>query len=152
MKVKKATLNLNTPEKQMRETPKDGKFTYGPIVWSTYTYPEGNYLYGGKQPVAYDEMGIPIDEDGLQCLSHNCILHPHYKGLMEYNDVVNAQIPQLDFARSWFETNYLKVSDDELKNFILGNLLKKHELQLNMQRLVKACGYDKEKLKKLIWK
>ena len=29
----------------------------------------GNYYWPGKQPVGYDESGIPIDSEGRQCLS-----------------------------------------------------------------------------------
>ncbi len=46
------------------------KFRYGPLVWNHIDDEDdsGNYWWPGLSPVKYDEMGIPSDIKGLQCL------------------------------------------------------------------------------------
>ena len=67
------------------------KIKYGPLVYITVedTDEEGNFYWGGKPPIGYDELGIPIDSDGMQCLSVSSPLHPNYK---PKNSVYNKNI------------------------------------------------------------
>ena len=39
----------------------------------------GNYWWPGSSPLRYDEMGIPIDLQGYQCLPLSSPVHPNYE-------------------------------------------------------------------------
>lgn len=103
------------------------QFRYGPLVYvSVETInideenSEGNYYWPGLPPVAYDPIGIPVDENGQQCLPGECILHlNHVPEHTEWNDVLKTELPTVDVCREWFEDHFLEVSDWDLCRYIL---------------------------------
>lgn len=98
------------------------KYKYGPLLYVTRDMDEdeGNYFWAGPSPVGYDEMGIPVDENGMQCLDISCPLHPGWEPTeTTYNEVLKCAIPSLDYTREWFEDNFLIISDDQLKRYII---------------------------------
>lgn len=94
---------------------------YGPLNYITdLNDDEGNYYWPGPPPVGYDDIGIPIDEFGNQCLPGECILHlNHIPTDTEWNNFLGDYIPTLESCRSWFDDNFLIISDDQLKKYIL---------------------------------
>ncbi len=98
------------------------KYKYGPLVYITVndTDEDGNFYWGGNPPVGYDEMGIPIDQNGHQCLSIESPLHPGYEPKNpQFNDTLNDDIPSLEEVRTWFDELFLIVSDYQIKKYIL---------------------------------
>ena len=98
------------------------KFKYGPLVYITVedTDEEGNFYWGGKPPIGYDELGIPIDSDGMQCLSVSSPLHPNYKPKNSiYNKNINDNLPSIEEVKIWFDDLFLIVSDYQVKKYIL---------------------------------
>jgi len=97
-------------------------YHYGPLIF--YSDPEddqeGNYYWPGEPIVGYDDMGIPVDEYGDQCLNLSCILHPHHKptGLI-FNEFLNMKIPSVLNSKEWFDNAMLDVSEDKVKKYIL---------------------------------
>jgi hypothetical protein len=80
---------------------------------------EGNYYWTGSPPVGYDVDGIPIDANGRQCIDISCPLHPGFEPKeLEFNEVLQSDIPTLDSFRGWFEDNFLEISDAKLKRYI----------------------------------
>lgn len=98
------------------------KYKYGPLVYITVGMDEeeGNYFWNGSPPVDYDVDGIPVDKDGRQCLDISCPLHPsHEAEITEYSEALTSDIPTLDSFREWFDNNFLLVTDDQLKRWII---------------------------------
>lgn len=98
------------------------KYKYGPLVYVTadMSGDEGNYYWTGTPPVGYDESGIPIDRYGYQCLDITCPLHPAWEPTeTTFNEVLKWDIPTLDYTRQWFNDNFLIISDDQLKKYII---------------------------------
>ena len=98
------------------------KYKYGPLVYITVndTDEDGNFYFFVNPPVGYDEMGIPIDQNGHQCLSIESPLHPGYEPKNpQFNDTLNDDIPSLEEVRTWFDELFLIVSDYQIKKYIL---------------------------------
>ena len=72
------------------------KFKYGPLIWNCINEDDesGNFYWNGDPPVKYDDMNIPVDENGLQCLPVESPVHP-----------------------SWTANNVQKEKNDFLYNF-----------------------------------
>ena len=53
------------------------KFKFGPLIWNHIDDDDdsGNYWWPGLRPLRYDDMGIPTDAKGLQCLPMSCPVH-----------------------------------------------------------------------------
>jgi len=97
------------------------KYRYGPLVFITkgMDESEGNYFWAGNPPVGYDKTGVPIDENGLQCVDIECPLHPRYTPTETiYNRTLNTNIPTEESVKKWFDDNFLFVSDDQIKKYI----------------------------------
>jgi hypothetical protein len=99
------------------------KYKYGPLVYNT-THPDdddsGNFYWPGLPPVGYDELAIPIDEKGFQCLDDSSPLHPHHKpSLVEPHLLIGAQLPTIESVKAWFDDNFLLVSEWEVCRYIL---------------------------------
>ena len=106
----------------MRE--KMEKFKYGPLVWNCFSEEDesGNYYWNGNPPVDYDHDGIPVDEDGLQCLPIDSPVHPSWTAdstQLEYNNFLEFDIPSIDSTREWFDDNFLIVNDRQCKKYII---------------------------------
>ena len=98
------------------------KYKYGPLIYVTadMSGDEGNYYWTGTPPVGYDVSGIPIDRYGYQCLDISCPLHPSWEpSETTYNEVLKWDIPTLDYTRQWFDDNFLIITDDQLKRYII---------------------------------
>ena len=98
------------------------KYKYGPLIYVTkgMNEDEGNFFWAGPPPVGYDEMGIPIDESGLQCLDISCPLHPGWEPTeLVQNEFLKWDVPTLEYTRQWFEDNFLVISDYQLKKCII---------------------------------
>ena len=54
------------------------KFKYGPLIWNSANEDDesGNYFWNGKPPVDYDREGIPLHDEGMQCLPIDSPDHP----------------------------------------------------------------------------
>lgn len=98
------------------------QFKYGPLVYNTNQSEEdeGNYFWNGSPPVGYDESGIPIDANGNQCLSINSPLHPAFDPAETvFSEVLQSRIPTINCFRKWFDENFLIISDDQIKRYII---------------------------------
>lgn len=98
------------------------KYTYGPLVFVTrgMNEDEGNYFWTGKIPVGYDESGVPIDDSGNQCLDVRCPLHPAYEpNETFYCEALQSDLPTLSDFQIWFDDNFLIVSDNQVKKYII---------------------------------
>jgi len=100
------------------------KFRYGPLIYNHLNDPDdsGNYWWSGTPPVGYEEPSgiykIPIDAQGNQCLPGDCILHPNCR-VEEWETFEPFQVPSLSWTRSWFEDNFLIISDYDVCRYIL---------------------------------
>lgn len=101
------------------------KFKYGPLVYNCFGEEDdsGNYWWAGNPPVAYEaESGpyrIPVDSNGNQCLPGECILHPNCRVEEWETDKPLSDVPSLAWCRSWFEDNFLVISDYQVCKYIL---------------------------------
>lgn len=100
------------------------KFKYGLLIWNSVNEDDesGNYFWNGKPPVGYDDDGIPIDQEGMQCLPIESPVHPSWesdKNQLEYNDFLEFEIPSISSTREWFSDNFLVVSDRQCKKYII---------------------------------
>ena len=99
------------------------KFKYGPLVYNCFGEEDdsGNYWWAGNPPVAYEEPSgpyrIPVDENGNQCLPGDCILHPNCR-VEEWESFELCKIPSLSWCKSWFDENFLVVSDYAVCKYI----------------------------------
>ena len=100
------------------------KFKYGVLIWNNINEDDesGNYFWNGNPPVDYDDMGIPIDEDGLQCLPIESPVHPSWAGdgaIFEYNDFLKFKIPTVNSTKAWFDENFLIITERQCKKYII---------------------------------
>lgn len=129
------------------------KIKYGPLIYvrAGMDESEGNYYWTGPPPVGYDKDGVPIDAAGLQCLPIESPLHKGYKPLnFEYNRCLQVELPTLDDFRYWFDENFLIVSDDDLKRYILKWYAYKREKSFRYYELLRDCSSVEEVIGK-IW-
>ena len=100
------------------------KFKYGSLIWNCVNEDDesGNYFWNGNPPVAYDDDGIPVDEEGMQCLPVQSPVHPSWAGdraTLEYNDFLEFKIPTIDSTKDWFDDNFLVITDRQCKKYII---------------------------------
>ena len=96
-------------------------FKYGPLryIIDLEDDQSGNYYWPGLPPVGYDDIGIPIDENGNQCLPGDSILHLNYVPTeTEWCEILQVDLPTLASVRAWFEDNFLVVTDKDLCKYI----------------------------------
>ena len=129
------------------------KFKYGPLVYNTVDEEDdsGNYWWPGLPPVNYDEMGIPIDSQGLQCLPLQCPLHPAYKILDPiYSKVLNDHLPSISEWEKWFEDNFITADKHQIKKLILKWYFKQHSKSSNFYALANRAR-NLEDMVEVIW-
>jgi hypothetical protein len=132
------------------------RFKYGPLIYDTVDDVEdsdgvGNYWWAGLPPVGYDEMGIPIDSRGLQCLPISSPFHPdHISKDPIYNPYINDYVPSIKEWQTWLDENFIVASTLQIKGFILKWYTKQstisprfYELQQNAKNL--------EEMVELVW-
>ena len=95
------------------------RFKYGPLIYDTVDDVEdidggGNYWWAGLHPVGYDEMGIPVDSQGLQCLPLSSPFHPdHIPKDPVYNQYINDYVPSIKESID-IESRKFKISNGSL--------------------------------------
>ena len=100
----------------------DKKYKYGPLVWNMIDEDDdsGNYWWSGISPIDYDEMNIPIDTMGLQCLPLSSPVHPNYESENSvFNKQVNDYLPSFKEWQEWFDTNFIEINEHRIKREIL---------------------------------
>lgn len=128
-------------------------FTYGPLVYITSTDDEqsGNYYWPGTPPVGYDDIGIPIDADGNQCLPGESILHlNHVPTETEYCEVIKDDLPTIASCRQWFDDNFLVVTDWQICKWIFKWYWWNHRYNIPFQELQARAG-SVEAMMREIW-
>ena len=128
------------------------KYKYGPLVYNT-THPEdddsGNFYWPGLPPVGYDDLGIPVDEKGLQCLDDSSPLHPHHVPReVERNLAIGCELPTREAVKQWFDDNFLIVSDWDVCRFIL----RWYNLQLQQTDLYTSIATTSKSIEEVIEK
>ena len=110
---------------------KKAMITYGPFTWAEGPHEDFddkvNYIHIGSYPIGTDQHGIPIDDRGIQCLDHHCIVHPYAKVLSKrilWRDGIVLKVPNLESARQWFDENYVEISREVLLKYCLRWVLK----------------------------
>ena len=121
------------------------RFTYGPLVYNTVedisSAEEGNFYWNGFPPVGYDNDDVPIDKDGMQCLPWTSPLHPQFKpATLCYNEGIRKDIPTIESFRSWFEDNFLTVTDRDLAFFVLRWIDLQNESEPCSQAVYSKCA------------
>ena len=122
------------------------KYKYGPLVWNQVDDDDdsGNYWWTGSSVVDYDEMGIPIDSEGLQCLPLTSPVHPNYQSKDHiFNKQINDYLPSFKEWQEWFDVNFIMINKDRIKREILRWYVKDfrrisqdfYELQDNVKNL-----------------
>lgn len=98
------------------------KYRYGPLVYNTTADEDdsGNFYWNGMAPVGYDEMNIPVDTQGYQCLPFECPLHPnHIPSEFKESGWLEDDIPTYDAFHDWFDDNFVNVTQRDIYFFIL---------------------------------
>ena len=122
------------------------QYKYGPLVYNTSETEDesGNFYWNGLPPVDYDKVGIPIDSNGYQCLdAEQCPIHPSYvvkDSEMDINKFLGVNIPTLDSFRSWFEDQFLVVTDRDLALFVLRWIDLQNESEPCSQAVYSKCA------------
>ena len=122
------------------------QYKYGPLVYNTSETEDesGNFYWNGLPPVDYDKVGIPIDSNGYQCLdAAECPIHPSYvvkDSEMDINKFLGINIPTLDSFRSWFEDQFLVVTDRDLALFVLRWIDLQNESEPCSQAVYSKCA------------
>ena len=98
------------------------KFKYGPLIWNHVEEEDdsGNFWWPGLIPVKYDDMGIPTDEKGLQCLPMSCPVHPSYQPKHSvFSSPLQDHLPSIDEWQTWFEEQFIIIDKTRIKREIL---------------------------------
>lgn len=103
------------------------KFKYGPLVYN-YSDDEddtGNYWWSGLTPIGYDHDNVPIDKEGLQCLPLQSPVHPGYVPVhSQYNKKLDVDLPSIEEWKSWFDSEFIDISEHRIKREILKWVIK----------------------------
>ena len=69
----------------------------------------GNYWWNGSSIVDYDNMNIPIDTQGLQCLPLSSPVHPNYELQNPvFNEQIKDYLPSFKEWQEWFDVNFIE--------------------------------------------
>jgi len=104
---------------------------YGPLIYAKDFFEDdgiANYFWPGIAPVGYNQQGIPVDEEGLECLELACPLHPDWKPLetqMIYNEYLGFSIPDYNCYIEWFKANNLNCTPEQAKKLLFKWILHK---------------------------
>ena len=129
------------------------KFKYGPLIYNTVEdeNDSGNYWWPGLAPVGYDEIGIPIDAKGLQCLPIDCPVHPSYRIQNPvFVEILNDYLPSISEWKKWLEDNFIEASDDQIKRLILKWYSKQRNKSHNFYMLQEVVNSLDEMVEK-VW-
>ena len=118
--------------------------TYGPLIYAKDFFEDdgiANYFWPGSPPVGYNNLGIPIDEEGMECLDLRCPLHPSrmpLKSEMEYNEYLGFSIPSYYPYIDWLKQNNLSCTPEQAKKLLFKWILNKS----NNDRLRRKIKYS----------
>ena len=129
------------------------KYRYGPLVWNCTTDEDesGNYFWPGLPPVGYDEIGIPIDDRGYQCLPNVSIIHPAYIPTeTTFHDLINDSLPTINSASTWFDENFLITTPRQVGRFIIRWYDINHKSNTGWESIVNTYQ-TRERLVDAIW-
>ena len=118
--------------------------TYGPLIYAKDFFEDdgiANYFWPGSPPVGYNNLGIPIDEEGMECLDLRCPLHPSWmplKSEMEYNEYLGFSIPSYYPYIDWLKQNNLSCTPEQAKKLLFKWILNKS----NNDRLRRKIKYS----------
>ena len=133
------------------------QYKYGPLVYNTSESDEetGNFYWNGLAPVGYDDLGIPIDSSGFQCLDLVCPIHPGFTAIeceKESNEFLGVSIPTISSFREWFSDQFLEVTDRDLALFVLRWIDFQNESEPCSQVLYRKCAtMDIEDIIDAVW-
>jgi hypothetical protein len=104
------------------------KFKYGPLIWNCVGRDveddENNYYWPGSPPVAYDEMGLPVDKDGRQCLPLDCPFHPHHSFKDFITSKYGATFPaSFKDYEDWLDKNFIVFDKATVKRNIVTKII-----------------------------
>ena len=122
------------------------KFKYGPLIWDHIEEDDnsGNYWWSGSPPVNYDEMGIPIDQRGLQCLPLSSPVHPNYESKHPvFNLPLGEHLPSIKEWKEWFDFHFIEISEHRIKCEILRWYVKdtgRRRLSKKFRKLQSKCN------------
>ena len=111
----------------------EGYITYGPLIYAKDFFEDdgiANYFWPGNPPVGYNELGIPVDEEGLECLDLGCPLHPDWNPSepeMVYNEYLGFSIPNYNSYIEWFKKNNLACTPEQAKKLLFKWILHKSD-------------------------
>ena len=129
------------------------KYRYGPLVWNCTTDEDesGNYFWPGLPPVGYDEIGIPIDERGYQCLPNASIISPGYVPTeTTFHALISDSLPTIRSASTWFDENFLITTPRQVGRFIIRWYDLNHQSNTRWQSIVNTYQ-TRERLVDAIW-
>ena len=113
-------------------------FRYGPLTWASIEDDSGNYYYSGSPPVGYDKQGIPIDEQGLQCLDLRCPVHPNYQPVNAfYYPSINDFLPSVEEWEEWFKAEYISIDTERIQREIIRWYLKQKPISKEFEHLAR---------------
>lgn len=128
------------------------RIQYGPLIYITEQNESGNYSYTGNDPVAYNSLGIPVDEFGVECLESDCPLHPFFTDSRRYwSDYLEDYIPTVQTWKQWFEANFIEISEDRCKREIVRALVKRYELTNKTHKLVLFKNRSVDEMVDILW-
>ena len=122
----------------------EGYITYGPLIYAKDFFEDdgiANYFWPGSPPVGYNNLGIPIDEEGMECLDLRCPFHPSWmplKSEMEYNEYLGFSIPSYYPYIDWLKQNNLSCTPEQAKKLLFKWILNKS----NNDRLRRKIKYS----------
>jgi len=133
------------------------QYKYGPLVYNTSESDEetGNFYWNGLAPVGYDDLGIPIDSSGFQCLDIACPIHPGFDATAcekEPNDFLGLEIPTPSSFTEWFEEQFMEILPRDAAFFVLRWIDFQNESEPCSQVLYRKCAtMDIEDIIDAVW-
>ena len=129
------------------------KHKYGPLVWNHIDDDDdsGNYWWTGLAPVKYDEVGIPSDEKGLQCLPISCPVHPGYNVKHSvFSSPLQDHLPSIDEWQTWFDEQFIEIDKARIRREILRWYAKQQNKSRSFYELQKRANSLNEMVN-LVW-
>ena len=133
------------------------QYKYGPLVYNTSESDDetGNFYWNGLAPVGYDDLGIPIDSSGFQCLDIACPIHPDFDATAcekEPNDFLGLEIPTPSSFTEWFEEQFMELEPRDAAFFVLRWIDFQNESEPCSQVLYRKCAtMDIEDIIDAVW-
>ena len=117
------------------------KFKFGPLVWNCIGEDDddGNYYWPGNSPVAYDEMGLPVDKEGKQCLPLESPFHPFYVFTDTITTKYGIKFPaSFKDYEDWLDKNFIVFDELAVKRDIVTKVVTQCVKTTNTDHVYKA--------------